>query len=122
MKKNIQIKRVYDPADPSDGARILVDRLWPRGIKKSDLKMDAWIKEITPSTELRKWFNHDPEKFKEFERKYTKELDESKSLWYPLIEKYLHGKITLLYAAHDPEVNHALCLKRYLLALDPHKS
>jgi uncharacterized protein YeaO (DUF488 family) len=117
MTKAIQIKRVYDPAEPSDGVRILVDRLWPRGIKKSDLKMDAWIKEITPSTELRKWFNHDPEKFKEFEKRYDRELDESKALWYPLIEKYLKGKITLLYAAHDPTVNHALCLRRYLLAL-----
>lgn len=112
--KNIEIKRVYDHPSPTDGARILVDRLWPRGIKKSELVMDDWIKEISPSTDLRKWFNHDPAKFKEFEKRYVKELDANKETWFPLIKKYLSRKITLLYAAHDPEINHAKCLQNYL--------
>jgi uncharacterized protein YeaO (DUF488 family) len=114
IMKNIEIKRVYDHPSPTDGARILVDRLWPRGIKKSELVMDDWIKEISPSTDLRKWFNHDPAKFKEFEKRYVKELDANKETWFPLIKKYLSRKITLLYAAHDPEINHAKCLQNYL--------
>jgi uncharacterized protein YeaO (DUF488 family) len=122
MQKMIEIKRVYEAASPTDGARILVDRLWPRGIKKEELVMDDWIKELAPSPELRKWFNHDPTKFKEFERIYTEELEESRKLWFPLIEKYLTGKITLLYAAHDPEINHARCLQIYLKHLSLKKS
>jgi uncharacterized protein YeaO (DUF488 family) len=112
--KNITIKRVYETPSSTDGVRILVDRLWPRGIKKDEILMDDWIKNLSPSPDLRKWFNHDPVKFKEFERRYVEELDESKRIWLPLIEKYLPGKITLLYAAHDPEINHAVCLKNYL--------
>lgn len=114
MKKTIQIKRVYDAPSHTDGARILVDRLWPRGIKKEELHLDDWIKEIAPSPDLRKWFNHKPEKFKEFEKKYTEELNANKALWIPKIQQYLSGKITLLYAAHDPKTNHALCLQHYL--------
>ncbi len=115
--KNIKIKRVYENPSPTDGVRILVDRLWPRGIKKSELIMDDWIKELSPSPDLRKWFNHDPSKFKEFERRYVEELDENKKNWLPLIKKYLSRKITLLYAAHDPEINHARCLQNYLHSL-----
>ena len=114
MQKNIQIKRVYEAASHADGIRILVDRLWPRGIKKTELHMDAWIKELAPSPELRKWFDHDPKKFKEFERKYIEELDDNKRIWLPLIKEYLADKITLLYAAHDPVINHAHCLQGYL--------
>lgn len=112
--KNIEIKRVYESPSSTDGVRILIDRLWPRGIKKSELLMDDWIKDLSPSQDLRKWFNHDPSKFKEFEKKYTEELNENEKIWLPLIKKYLQGKITLLYAAHDSEVNHAICLKNYL--------
>lgn len=112
--KNIEIKRVYESPSSTDGVRILIDRLWPRGIKKSELLMDDWIKDLSPSPDLRKWFNHDPSKFKEFEKRYTEELNENKKIWLPLIKKYLQGKITLLYAAHDPEINHAICLKNYL--------
>lgn len=112
--KNIEIKRVYEHLSSTDGIRILVDRLWPRGIKKNEFVMDDWVKELSPSPNLRKWFNHDPSKFKEFERRYIEELDENKKIWFPLIKKYLPGKITLLYAAHDPEINHARCLQRYL--------
>lgn len=112
--KEIKIKRVYEEPSPEDGVRILVDRLWPRGIKKSDLVMDAWIKEIAPSTELRKWFHHDPSRFEEFAKKYKRELNENQEVWFPLIEKYLPGKITLLYGARDPIINHARCLQEYL--------
>lgn len=76
--------------------------------------MDAWIKELAPSTELRKWFHHDPANFKEFEKRYAKELDENKAIWMPLIQKYLADTLTLLYAARDPEINHARCLQAYL--------
>lgn len=113
--KNIEIKRVYEQPSSTDGVRVLIDRLWPRGVKKSELAMDGWIKELAPSPELRKWFNHDPVKFKEFEKKYFEELDENKIIWLPPIKKYFPGKITLLYAAHDPEVNHAKCLQSYLI-------
>jgi uncharacterized protein YeaO (DUF488 family) len=117
IMKNIEIKRVYEHPSSTDGIRILVDRLWPRGIKKSELAMDDWIKELSPSPDLRKWFNHDPSKFKEFEKRYVEELDENKKTWFPLIKKYLPKKITLLYAAHDPEINHAKCLQNYLIHL-----
>ncbi len=117
MQKMIEIKRVYEAPSKTDGVRILVDRLWPRGIKKEELVLDDWIKEIAPSTELRKWFNHDPAKFKEFEKRYIEELNENKEVWLPLIEKYLKGKVTLLYSAHDPEFNQASCLKDYLKKL-----
>lgn len=116
--KNIQIKRVYEDPSQTDGVRILVDRLWPRGIKKDELCINAWIKEIAPSPELRRWFNHDPKKFKTFEKMYSKELDENRESWLPLIQKYLKRKITLLYAAKDPEVNHAECLRKYLTRLE----
>jgi uncharacterized protein YeaO (DUF488 family) len=114
MEKTIQIKRVYDSPAQTDGARILVDRLWPRGIKKEEMHMDAWIKELAPSTELRKWFHHEPDQFKEFEKKYVEELNANKEIWLPLIKKYLKGKMTLLYAARDPKINHARCLQNYL--------
>lgn len=112
--KNIQIKRVYESASPSDGVRILVDRLRPRGIKKDKLIMDDWIKELAPSPELRKWFNHDPDKFEKFKVKYIEELDKNKEIWMPIIQKYRKAKITLLYAARDPQINHAKCLQDYL--------
>jgi uncharacterized protein YeaO (DUF488 family) len=111
---NISIKRVYDAPSKEDGVRLFVDRLWPRGIKKENLRMDSWVKEIAPSPELRRWFGHDPSRFKEFEKKYVQELNESKHIWKPLMDEYVDKKITLLYAAKDPQVNHAQCLKSYL--------
>lgn len=113
----IEIKRVYEELSKSDGARILIDRLWPRGMEKCAMHLDGWIKDLAPSSALRKWFNHDPDKFKEFKRRYIQELDASKQTWLPQIQKYLGGKITLLYAARDPKVNHAICLKNYLQKL-----
>lgn len=110
----IEIKRVYDAPSDEDGVRLLVDRLWPRGIKKENLKMDGWLKDIAPSPQLRTWFGHEPSRFHEFEKKYIKELEENQSSWKPQLDKYAHKKITLLYAAKDPLINHAICLKAYL--------
>ena len=111
---NVFIKRIYEAADKNDGFRILIDRLWPRGISKEKANVDAWFKETAPSSELRKWFNHDPEKWKEFIRKYKDELrksgaaDELKSY----IKKY--KTITLLYAAHDTQYNNAVALQSFI--------
>ena len=110
----IQLKRAYDPASKEDGVRYLVERLWPRGIKKIDLVMDAWLKNVAPSTDLRKWFSHDPEKWTEFQRRYTAELDANPESWKPILEAARHGKVTLIYSAHDTEHNSALLLKTYL--------
>ena len=114
---NISIKRVYEAPSKEDGVLLFVDRLWPRGIKKENLPMDSWVKEIAPSPELRRWFGHDPSRFKEFEKKYVQELNESKHIWKPLMDEYVDKKITLLHAAKDPQVNHAQCLKSYLQRL-----
>jgi uncharacterized protein YeaO (DUF488 family) len=104
-----QIKRVYDPVAADDGQRVLVDRLWPRGLRKTDAHLDLWMKEIAPSTALRSWFDHDPDKFAEFSTRYRKELAGLEALG-ALRQLGKKGKITLLYAAHDPKVNHATVL------------
>ena len=110
----IKIKRVYQIADEKDDVRILIDGLWPRGIKKRDAKIDLWIKEIAPSTELRKWFNHEPEKWTEFCRKYYKELN-SKGDFIQVILNYLKKHdVTLLYGAKEERFNNAVALKNYL--------
>jgi uncharacterized protein YeaO (DUF488 family) len=113
--KEIKLKRVYDPPSQTDGTRILVERLWPRGIKKSDLKLDTWLKEVAPSTELRKWFSHDPAKWNEFQKKYTLELRANKEALEPLLQALRKGAVTLLYSSHDTEHNNAVCLKNYLM-------
>ena len=115
----IKIKRVYEKPEDSDGYRILVDRLWPRGISKQDAKIDEWLKEIAPSTGLRKWFSHDVKKWKEFKERYSKELDDIKETVRRLknLEKR-KGKITLLYAARDTEHNNAGALLEYLNEMD----
>ena len=110
-----QIKRVYEPASPKDGTRVLVDRLWPRGLKKSDAHVAVWMKDVAPSPGLRTWFHHDPERFAEFRRRYTTELKANPALGE--LRKLGKGKaVTLLYAAHDPQVNHALVLQSALSA------
>jgi len=111
---NIQIKRVYEKSDAKDGFRILVDRLWPRGLTKEKAAADLWLKDIAPSTELRKWFNHDPEKWKEFQKKYQKELQENKEAVSVLKEHLKQGPVTLLYGAKDQEHNEAEVLKNFL--------
>ena len=110
----INIKRVYEPASREDGVRILVERLWPRGIKKEELQMDFWLKEIAPSTDLRKWFSHDPAKWKQFQTKYFAELNENRDVVEQIVHAHHKGTITLLYSSKDTEHNSALCLKHYL--------
>lgn len=110
----IQIKRVYDPPAKGDGKRFLVERLWPRGMKKEALHMVAWCKNTAPSAELRRWFGHDPAKWKEFQRRYQAELADDRAAWQPLLDAAKQGNITLLYSAHDTEHNNAVVLKSYL--------
>lgn len=111
----IRVKRTYDPPAPADGRRILVERLWPRGVKKEALAADAWLKDVAPSTELRKWFDHRAERWDEFSRKYREELDANPDAWAPLLEASREGTLTLLYSAHDTEHNGALVLRDYLV-------
>jgi uncharacterized protein YeaO (DUF488 family) len=110
----ILTKRAYDPPHAADGLRILVDRLWPRGIKKEDLLLDDWIKDISPSDELRRWFAHEPEKWSQFVKRYFKELDENKECWQAILNTAKHHRLTLVYGAKDTEHNNAAALKQYL--------
>ncbi|MDE1825389.1 MAG: DUF488 domain-containing protein [Candidatus Micrarchaeota archaeon] len=103
------IKRIYNKPDITDGQRVLVDRLWPRGVKKSTSNIDEWFKEVAPSNELRKWFSHDPEKWKEFKKKYRKEIEGTKA-FIELVELIKASDVTFLYAAKDTEHNNAAAL------------
>ena len=110
----IRVKRVYEPVQKSDGARFLVDHLWPRGLKKEALRVERWIKLVSPSNELRSWFRHEPVKWKEFQRRYFAELDEEPDTWEALLEVAREKDITLVFSAHDIEHNNAVALKSYL--------
>jgi len=110
----IKIKRIYDPVSPDDGKRILVDRLWPRGIKKDKTVIDEWLKDIAPSDELRRWFSHDPSKWYEFKKKYIKELRSKPELIERLKKETKKEKVTLLFSAKDVEHNNAVVLKEVL--------
>ncbi len=110
----IKIKRVYEPASQQDGRRFLVDRLWPRGVKKEALAMDAWCKEAAPSNELRLWYGHDPDKWCEFNRRYFAELDAHRQAWQALVEAAGHNDITLLFSTRELERNNAESLRAYL--------
>ena len=110
----IRIKRSYEPAAKSDGKRFLVERVWPRGMKKEALEMHAWVKDVAPSTELRQWFGHEPERWPEFRRRYEKELRENAAAWAPLLEAAQKGTVTLLFSAHDVERNGAVVLRDFL--------
>lgn len=111
--KNIKTKRVYEPFEKDDGFRVLIDRLWPRGIRKEDAHIDEWIKEISPSDELRKWYSHDPEKWKEFKKRYYNELRDKGSLLSTLVNR--EGKtITLIFSSKELKYNNAEALKEYL--------
>lgn len=112
----IQLKRAYDAPARGDGRRILVERLWPRGVKKEALAADAWAKEVAPSTELRKWFDHRVERWEEFQRRYRRELDANPGAWAPILDASTRGPVTLLYSAHDTLHNGALVLRDYLIA------
>lgn len=107
----VRVKRVYDAVSPDDGERILVDRLWPRGISRASGSIDLWMKEIAPSTELRKWFSHDRSKWDAFREKYHRELDGRKELLSSLRMKAADHDITLLYASRETVINHAIVLK-----------
>ncbi|MBP1778637.1 MAG: hypothetical protein H6Q86_4648 [candidate division NC10 bacterium] len=111
----IRIKRTYDSPARGDGRRILVERLWPRGMKKEALAADAWMKEVAPSTELRKWFDHRVERWEEFRRRYREELNANPAGWEPILDAGARGTVTLLYSAHDVLHNGAVVLRDYLL-------
>jgi len=111
---DLRIKRIYDPPDPSDGARILVDRIWPRGVSKDAAKLSEWLKAIAPSTSLRQWFHRDPTQWTEFGRRYRAELDANSAAVERLRDFLKAGPVTLLYAARDRERNHAVVLADYV--------
>ncbi len=110
----VKIKRVYEPPEPDDGARFLVDRIWPRGTKRDSLKLDSWLKDVAPSDTLRKWFAHDPAKWDEFRRRYSAELDAKPQSWQDILGIAREGNVTLLYSARETEHNNAVALKEYL--------
>jgi uncharacterized protein YeaO (DUF488 family) len=110
----IRLKRAYEPASSSDGTRYLVERLWPRGVKKTALHIDAWLKDVAPSTALRQWFNHDPEKWVEFKRRYRRELDANWEALRPILSAAGKGDVTLVYSSHDATHNNAVALKGYV--------
>ncbi|MEZ5566059.1 MAG: DUF488 domain-containing protein [Gammaproteobacteria bacterium] len=115
----IRIKRTYEAPARGDGRRILVERLWPRGMRKEALHADEWLKDVAPSTELRQWFGHQVERWEEFRRRYRKELDANPDAWGPILAASRKGTVTLLYSAHDTEHNGALVLSEYLCAHKP---
>lgn len=115
--KPLKMKRAYDPVAKNDGCRVLVDRLWPRGVKKEDAKIDLWLKDVAPSSALRKWFSHDPEKFAEFKDRYMKELEndtEKQTAVDEIIDNREEKTVTLIFAAKDEENNHVNVLKDYI--------
>lgn len=111
---NIRIKRVYDSPSGTDGRRILVDRLWPRGLSKEAAKVDCWMKEIAPSSMLRKWYQHDPDKWPEFSRRYAVELGSMPDQVAELVDAIKSGVVTLLYSSRETRLNNAVALKQYL--------
>jgi uncharacterized protein YeaO (DUF488 family) len=116
--KMIRIRRVYDPVSPGENYKVLVDRFWPRGISKEEARWDEWIREISPSNDLRKWFNHDPGKWEEFRKIYKEELADKSGLLKKLKDLELkHGTLTLLYSASDTEYNNAVALREFLMKM-----
>jgi uncharacterized protein YeaO (DUF488 family) len=110
----LRIKRVYENSEPSDGRRILVDRLWPRGVSKQEAAIDFWAKEIAPSNELRRWYQHDPEKWPEFRRRYFAELDSNPEAVAELRASLGQGTVTLVFASRETELNNASALQEFL--------
>ena len=111
----LRIKRAYEPASPEDGERFLVDRLWPRGVRKEALVLAGWLKEVAPSDALRRWFGHDPERWAEFRRRYRDELKAQQEAMQPLRDALKRGPVTLVYSAHDEAHNQAVVLREFLL-------
>ena len=114
MKRGLQIKRIYEPVADDDGERVLVDRLWPRGVSKHAAALSLWLKEVAPSPALRKWWDHDPQRWIEFQRRYRAELKANAAPVQQLRSLARQRRVTLLYGAHDPKLNHALVLASYL--------
>ena len=110
----IEVKRAYEPATRDDGARVLVERIWPRGVRKTRLRLDAWLKDLAPSTELRQWFGHDPKRWPEFRRRYYAALRAHPDTWRALLTAARRGRVTLVYAARDVARNGAVALKAFL--------
>lgn len=113
--ESIRLKRVYESTSSEDGMRILVDRLWPRGLRKKDAAVDRWLKEIAPSSELRQWFGHDPVRWPEFRRRYTAELRQHTTMLDEIRELAKQGTVTLVFGAHDEQHNNAVVLREVLL-------
>jgi uncharacterized protein YeaO (DUF488 family) len=111
----IRLSRVYDHEPKHRGRAFLVERLWPRGVRRDELKLDGWLKDVAPSTELRQWFSHDPTKWEEFRRRYVTELDANQHAWKPLVDAATSDDVTLLYSSRDREHNNAVVLHDYLL-------
>jgi uncharacterized protein YeaO (DUF488 family) len=114
MKVDIRLKRAYDSASPSDGYRVMIDRLWPRGVSKDRAKLDEWAKELAPSTKLREWFGHEPSRFSEFRRRYIAELGDQRPRLAELRRRAQQGTLTIVYSAHDTEHNNAVVLSDVL--------
>jgi uncharacterized protein YeaO (DUF488 family) len=116
MSETMQLKRANESSNPEDGTRFLVERLWPRGVKKTELRIDAWLKDAAPSDALRRWFAHDPKKWPEFRRRYFAELKGHPEVIDPIRSAMAHGRVTLVYSARDDEHNNAVALKDYVEA------
>ncbi len=112
----IKLKRAYEAPNQDDGQRFLVERLWPRGVRRASLKLDGWLKDVAPSPGLRRWFGHDPQKWREFQRRYESELNKNREAWEPIVSAARRRRVTLVYSSHDAEHNNAVVLKRYLEA------
>ncbi len=110
----INVRRIYEPPSEREGTRFLVDQLWPRGMKKEEVNVSGWLKDVSPSKELRQWFGHEPAKWNEFQRRYFAELDQKPETWRPLLEAARKGEVTLLFSARDQQHNNAVALKSYL--------
>ena len=110
----IKLKRVYEKPNPSDGKRVLVDRLWPRGLAKQQAKIDEWVKDLAPSTELRNWYRHDPEKWTEFKKRYWKELDRNPGLVSKLAEECRGRTVSFVFSSKEEKLNNAVALKEYI--------
>lgn len=113
----IKAKRIYEQADPEDGFRILVDRLWPRGLSKQDAKIDLWLKSIAPSNDLRKWYNHEPEKWPEFKTRYFAELEANSEAVSTLLQHVKRGRVSFLYSSKEQDLNNATALREYVIRI-----
>jgi uncharacterized protein YeaO (DUF488 family) len=112
---DIEVARVYDGDALPAGRRFLVERLWPRGVRRDDLRLEAWLRDVAPSAELRRWFGHDPQRWEDFRRRYAAELDAAPHAWQPLLDAARSDPVVLLYSARDREHNNARALRDYLL-------